>query len=332
MAFHQSIGVVNRATAKVAGSGDVALRKLSFRAMGTVCEVQFVAESEEQAVTFAEAAKGWTLAFEAKYSRFRADSLISEINRAAGKEWVAIDAEAEGLFALCDGLYFLTKGVLDPTALAVARLWDVKQEHPRIPSDAEIAAAKRLCGWPSVRREAGRIFLPREGMALDLGGFGKEWAVDQVAALAVQHGLKNFLVDFGHDLSAYGQPPHGGFWHVGLEDPEKPGTAWAGVGLRGQGMASSGNYLRCFVLNGKRYGHIVDPRTGYPAQNECQAVYVIAGSCLEAGILSTSALILGPHEGIELIRCTFGAEGCIVTPRERLYTHGFHQYLVTTQS
>lgn len=333
MAIRQSIGGGRVEVANTNTAGSVsALRRLSFYAMGTQCEVQYVADSDRQAAAFEDEARRWTLGFEAKYSRFRADSLISRINAAAGKEWVSIDAETEGLLALCDGLYFLTKGVLDPTSLAVTRLWDFRQPNPRMPTEAEITEAKKLCGWPKVKQEPGKIFLPKAGMALDLGGFGKEWAVDQVATIAARHGLRDYLVDFGHDLHARGKPPHGGFWHVGLEDPANPGTGWAGVGLSGQGMASSGNYLRYLTLNGKRYGHIVDPRTGYPTQNECLAVYVIAGSCLEAGVLSTSALILGGHEGIELISGTFGAEGCIVTTRERFYSKGFHNYLVTAKT
>lgn len=329
MAIRQSIGGGRIEAANTRATNGAALRRLSFYAMGTQCEVQYLAESDAQAAGFEADARNWTLAFEAKYSRFREDSLISRINAAAGKEWVSIDAEAEALLALCDGLYFLTKGVLDPTSLPVTKLWDYRQTNPRVPTETEINDAKRLCGWPKVKREPGKIFLPKEGMALDLGGFGKEWAVDQVAAIATHHGLRDFMVDFGHDLHARGKPPHGSFWHVGLEDPANPGTAWAGVGLSGHGMASSGNYLRYLTLNGKRYGHIVDPRTGYPTQNECLAVYVIAGSCLEAGVLSTSALILGAREGIELISGTFGAEGCIVTPRERFYSKGFQNYTVT---
>lgn len=150
---------------------------------------------------------GWVQAFEAKYSRFRPDSLVSRINAAAGREWVAVDADMEQLLQLCQTLHALTRGVLDPTALPLLRLWNYKVAHPVLPRPEEIAAARRLVGWTKVQRAPGRVFLPEPGMALDFGGFGKEYAVDIVAQLALEHGIADVLVDFGHDLRALGRPP-----------------------------------------------------------------------------------------------------------------------------
>ncbi|MDX2110505.1 MAG: FAD:protein FMN transferase [Verrucomicrobiota bacterium] len=310
------------------GGGDASLRKLQFTAFGTQCELQYVCMDATAAAAFEQDALNWACGFQAKYSRFVPESIISQINAAAGKDWVAIDADTESLFQLCDSLHFLTKGMLDPTTLPITRLWDVKSTNPRIPTESEVKSTLRLVGWPKVKRAKGRIFLPETGMALDLGGFGKEYAVDAVAEIAKHHGLTNVLVDFGHDLRCFGRPPHGNFWHVGLEDPNQPGSAWAGVAISNCGMASSGNYVRCFIRDGKRYGHIVDPRTGYPVNNDTLATYVIGGSCLEAGILSTSCYILGAVEGIALINATYGVEGCIFTQRERLYSQQFYKYLV----
>src|SRR5215212_8544349 len=158
---------------------DIPLRKLSFAALGTLCEVQYAAPAgDRQAADFERSATTWVNAFEAKYSRFRADSLLSRINAAAGKEWIEIDPEMEGMLKLCDTLHFMTQGVLDPTALPLIRLWNYKAETPRIPSAIEVAAARSLVGWKKVQRAPGKIFLPELGMALDFGGFGKEYAVD----------------------------------------------------------------------------------------------------------------------------------------------------------
>ena len=181
------------------------LRKLSFPALGTLCEVQYAAPGgDAQAAAFERAAVAWVAAFEAKYSRFRPDSLVSRINAAAGREPIAIDAEMEGLLKLCDTLHFMTQGVLDPTALPLIRLWNYQAERPRIPAPEEIAAARALVGWKKVQRTPGQVFLPEPGMALDFGGFGKEYAVDLVAQIAVDHGITSALVDFGHDLRAIG--------------------------------------------------------------------------------------------------------------------------------
>ena len=308
-----------------------ALQRIAFRAMGTKCEIQYACDDPKRAVAFERTAMGWVQAFEAKYSRFRDDSLIGRINAAAGREWIEIDAEMEQMLKLCDTLFFLTQGILDPTALPLLTIWNYKVEHPVLPTESEIAAARRLVGWSKVQRTPGKIFLPEAGMALDLGGFGKEYAVDIVAEIAADLGIANVLVDFGHDLRALGKPPGRPAWHVGLEDPKQPGTSAGSVALGGsRGIASSGDYLRRFTHDGKRYGHIIDPRTGRPVANDCLQSTVIAGTCLHAGVLSTTAFVLGVAKGIEFIQTFPGAEGQIVTECARAQTRGFFNHVVST--
>jgi thiamine biosynthesis lipoprotein len=308
----------------------VPLRKLSFPALGTLCEVQYAAPGgDDQAGAFERAATHWVNAFEAKYSRFRPDSLLSRINTAAGRDWVEVDAEMEGLLKLCDTLFFMTQGIMDPTTLPLIQLWNYKADTPRIPAAAEIAAARALVGWKKVQRAPGRIFLPEAGMALDFGGFGKEYAVDITAQIAVDHGILNALVDFGHDLRAAGAPPGRPAWHIGLEDPKNPGTPAGTMAIVGKGVASSGDYLRGFVIDGKRYGHIIDPRSGWPVANGCLQATVVAANCLQAGVLSTTAFVLGVPRGIEFIQASPGAEGLIVMDRARAQTRGFFNYVVS---
>lgn len=299
-----------------------------WRALGTDCLLQFPASSGEKGRSFISAAMTWVENFEARYSRFRETSLLSRINAAAGKSWVTIDAEMERKLDLCASIHFMTQGVLDVTALPIQRLWDYKAETPRVPSDAEIQAARRLVGFQKIKRETGKIFLPEPGMCLDFGGWGKEYAVDVVAQIARDHGIQRVLVDFGHDIRALGTPPERPAWHIGLEDPTAPGTHKGSVAVIDRGVASSGDYQRGFTLNGKRYGHIVDPRSGMPVSNECRQVTVIAPSCLQAGILSTAAFVLGPANGIRLIQETMGAEGLILTDKARHQTRGFFNYVV----
>lgn len=267
--------------------------------------------------------------FEAKYSRFRPDSLISRINAAAGRDWVAIDEEMERILDLSGSIYAMTRGLLDITALPLMRLWDYKAVVPRIPSATEIAEAKRLVGWPRVQREPGRVRLPEAGMALDLGGWGKEYAVDFVAGIAREHGITAALVDFGHDLRAVGAAPGKPGWHIGLEDPVRPGDAcWGSMSIRDRGVASSGDYRRGFTIDGVRYGHIIDPRTGRPVAHGARQVTVIAPTCVQAGVLSTTAFILPPAEGVRFIQESMGAEGCIVADGARHQTRGFFNYVV----
>ncbi len=301
---------------------------LVFQAMGTVCRVSVADASSVGVNAYFQAVLDWVADFEAKYSRFLDGSLISRINRAAGTEWVSVDEEMERLFAMCQELRFFTRGVFDPTALPLIRLWNWKANPPVIPSESDIEAARELVGWSKIQRKPGAVFLPRHGMSLDLGGIGKEYAVDWVAQMAGQYGIENVLVDFGQDIRALGKPPGKPAWHVGLEDPKQPGTCWASVAATGVAVATSGDYLRHFNLGGKRYGHIIDPRTGYPVDNGCTSVTVIAPSCTLAGILTTTVFILGPTEGFELIQRSFGASGVISGSTGRFITPKFNQHLV----
>jgi len=319
------------APAPTPAGSDLPLRRRVFPALGTQCELQYAAPGgDAQAAEFERQAVGWVEAFEAKYSRFRPTSLLSRINAAAGQAWVEVDADAEQMFKLCDTLAFMTQGVLDPTALPLIRLWNWKDPHPVVPSAEQVAAARRLVGWGKVQRAPGRIFLPEAGMAIDFGGFGKEYAVDLVAQIATQCGIVQVLVDFGHDLRVLGAPPGRPAWHIGLEDPQRPGQSWGSVALSGSlGIASSGDYLRCFVADGRRYGHIIDPRNGRPVANGCIQATVIAATCLQAGVLSTTAFVLGLTQGIDFIQACPGAEGLLLADQVRAQTRGFFRYVVS---
>jgi thiamine biosynthesis lipoprotein len=302
------------------------LRHLSFRAMSTVCRVVFQAQDPAQAEEFENEVMSWVAWFEARYSRFIPDSLISRINLAAGKDWVATDPETDALLNLCGDMIFFTRGVFDPTALPLLRLWNWKARPPAIPDGAAIQAALELVGWHKVQRRPGAIFLPRAGMSLDLGGIGKEYAVDRVMARALELGLKNVLVDFGQDVRVQGRPPGKEAWHVGLQDPRNLNRCWTGVAVTQGAVATSGDAVRHFVHQGRRYGHIVDPRNGYPVDNGTLSVSVIAPHCTFAGILSTSAFVLGLKEGLEMITLCPGVEGCIITENARNQTRLFHEY------
>ncbi len=317
--------VFARIQASARWSSSAGWQQVSFQALGSPCRLQFLAPGPSLA--FGQTILKWVAGFEARYSRFLPDSLISRINRAAGKEWVAIDPETDRLFALCHEMHFLTRGVFDPTALPLIELWDWKARPPVLPEEATVQAALRKVGWRKVQRAPGKVFLPETGMTLDLGGVGKEYAVDQVLQLALELGATSVLVDFGHDVRVHGPAPQNKpAWHIGLEDPRRPGQCWTGVAINQRAVATSGDYLRCFVHEGRRYGHILDVRTGRPVANGCLAVSVVAPSCTLAGMLSTAAFVLGPEEGLRLLESTYAAAGCIITETGRVPSRKFCEY------
>ena len=301
---------------------------VSFRAMGTSCEMLFSARSRAAANEFKQAAFRWLAEFEAKYSRFIDSSLISEINRSAGGRWVEIDGPTDELLSLCDWYHWMTGGVFDPTSLPLLLLWDYHKSPAVLPTDAEIQKARALVGWGKVQRAGGKVFLPEPGMKLDIGGIGKEYAVDQVVNMALASGIENILVDFGRDLRVHGQPPEKGAWRIGLEHPDVPGQCWCGVAQDRGAVCTSGDYARFIEVDGKRYGHIIDPRSGYPVHNGCKAATVLAPTCTEAGMLATTSFILGAEQGLELLARNFSAEGCIWTEQGIFETRRFRRYVI----
>ena len=319
------------AAARVAQSAqatvDNGLHKLEFRAMSTQCQIKLHGVSVSVARDFQRDAVAWVGQFEARYSRFIPDSLIGKINAAAGEHWVETDSETDRLLNLCQELFFFTRGSFDPTALPLMKLWNWKANPPVIPTDDAIQAARQLVGWNKIQRRPGGIFLPQAGMSIDLGGIGKEYAVDCVMNMAIQRGIPNVLIDFGQDVRVLGHAPEKKFWWIGLDDATAPGKCWGGVAVTDHAVATSGDYLRNFVFNGRRYGHIIDPRTGYPALNDCRAVSVIAPSCTIAGLLSTSICILGAKEGLQLIELHPGAAAAVTTETTKLYSRKFHEYV-----
>lgn len=299
-----------------------------FNAMGTVCQVDFEARSVAAAREFQAWTLAWVTRFEQRFSRFRPDSLVARINAEAGGDWVPIDSETESLLALCDTFHRTTRGAFDPAVLPLLDLWDYRVRDARPPAADAVARAMECCGWDKVQRRAGQVRLTRPGMGLDLGGIGKEYAVDCVMQEGIRRGMGSMLVNFGHDLRVRGQAPEGGAWRIGLEDPSDPGRCWDGLALRDRAVTTSGDYLRHFESEGRRYGHILDPRTGWPVSNGCQAVTVVAPTCTEAGLLSTAAFILGAGEGIDLLETHYEAHGCIWHENKRHETRRFHEFLI----
>jgi thiamine biosynthesis lipoprotein len=304
------------------------LTELEFHALGTRCRVCLVEPARRAADAYLEALLNWVADFEAKYSRYLNDSLVSRINDCAGGDWVDIDPETSGLLDLCGQLHFMSRGAFDATALPLLKLWDWKSRPTQVPSDDAISATHELVGWRKVERRPGQVRLPVRGMCLDLGGIGKEYAVDAAVDLAVSYGIAQVMADFGQDIRAAGQPPGRPAWHIGLENPRQPGQCWASVAAKDLAVATSGDYLRHTMINGRRYGHILDPRTGYPVDNGCLSVTVMAPSCVLAGAMTTAAFILGPELGLPLIQCQFGVCGAMITHRETLFTPQFHAYVV----
>ncbi len=261
-----------------------------FRAMGSPCELRLYAESPDDARDVAAQARAEIDRLERKYSRYRDDSLATRINRSAGDpDGIELDEETAGLLDYAAIAHRESDGLFDPTSGILRRAWDFRAG--RLPSREAVAALLPRVGWEKLRWKRPRLCLP-EGMELDFGGFVKEYAADRVAELCRQRGLRHGLVDLGGDLSVVGPHPDGSPWRVGVRDPRRPDRALACVLLRYGGVASSGDYERFMIVDGRRYSHLLDPRSGWPVEGLAGAT-VMAPHCLVAGTASTVALLRG---------------------------------------
>jgi FAD:protein FMN transferase len=266
-----------------------------FRAMGSPCELRLYAGSREEAERVADAAVEEVARLESKYSRYRESSLASRINRSAGDAaGVEVDPETARLLDYAATCWAESGGLFDITSGVLRRVW--KLDSGRVPSQREIEAILPCVGWQRVRWRSPRLSLPREGMELDFGGFVKEYAVDRVTALCRRLGVRHGLVDLGGDLGVVGPHPDGAPWRVGVRDPRRPERAIAVVALARGALASSGDYERCMAVDGRRYGHVLDPRSGWPVEG-LAAVSVVAPHCLVAGTASTVGMLKGRREG-----------------------------------
>lgn len=230
-----------------------------------------------------------------RYSHYRGDSLLAHLAADAGTgRWVDLTPEDERLFALTDTLHEVSAGVFDPTIGPLSRLWDFR--NARVPAADVLDEARRCIGWQRFEREPGRARLQRTGMCLDLGGLVKEYAADRVAAILRERGIRHGLVDLGGDLAVIGPRPDGSAWRIGIRNPCAAAAAVANIALRSGGLATSGTDARSFLHQGRRYSHLIDPRSAEPIQS-FDSISVRAESCLAAGAVATVALLLGTESG-----------------------------------
>jgi thiamine biosynthesis lipoprotein len=270
------------------------LHHYPFKAMGSPCELQLYADSPAAAGAAAEQALAEVRRLEAQYSRYRDDSVTTRINRSAGDpRGVEVDAETAGLLDYAATAWEQSGGLFDLTTGVLRRAWDFKAK--RVPTPEEIAEVLPLVGWDKLRWQRPILTVPA-GMELDFGGYVKEYAADSAARVCRAAGIRHGLVELGGDIALVGPHPDAAPWQVGVRNPRDPEAAVARIPLRQGAIASSGDYERYFEQGGRRYCHILNPKSGWPAQG-LRSVSVIAAQCLVAGTASTVAMLMGPDEG-----------------------------------
>jgi len=271
------------------------LARRPFRAMGSPCELHLYGESRNFCDALSERAIAEVLRLERKYSRYRDDSVTSSINRSAGDSaGVRVDDETASLLDYASTANETSGGLFDPTSGVLRRVWNFKSGS--VPAREAIDEVLPLVGWARVAWRRPLLVLPQAGMELDFGGLVKEYAADRVAELCRASGARHGMVDLGGDLAVIGPHPDGKPWVIGIRDPRAPQSAMASVRLHAGAIATSGDYERAMVVDGVRYTHVLDPRTGWPVTG-LRSVSVVADRCLIAGTATTVAMLLGEADG-----------------------------------
>ena len=279
-----------------------------FQALGGPCEVLLDLPGLDDARHFVALAADEARRIEAKFSRYSASGVVHRINNAKGRP-VTLDEEAAALLDFAQTCHRLSDGAFDITSGVLRRAWTFDGSD-RLPDPAAVTALLPHVGWHRVNWTRPVLQLP-PGMQIDLGGIGKEYAVDQAARQLSAAGISAALINFGGDVFALGPRANGEPWMVGIDDPRATGQACVrAVPLYRSGLATSGDARRFLQKDGERYGHILNPKTGWPVRGAPRSVSVKADSCVDAGMLATFAMLKGPDA--ENFLKTEGAEHFII--------------------
>ena len=266
--------------------------------MASHCEVRVYAPDEPTARHWSDAAIAEVHRIETKYSRYRDDSVTTAINHAAGGAAITVDAETASLLDFAAKLHAQSDGLFDLTSGVLRRAWDFKTA--RVPAQAALDQVLPRVGWSKVEWHTPVLQLWAE-MEIDFGGIGKEYAADRAVAIVAELGAQHGLVNLGGDVRVIGPHAEGSAWRIAVQDPRgKPGTTVAYMDVPHGAMATSGDYERYFEHEGRRYSHLLDPRTGWPAEY-WRSVSVVAPLCIVAGACATVAMLKPAEDALQFL-------------------------------
>lgn len=263
----------------------------AFLAMGSPCEVLCGTDDEFLANDLLDHIAGEAWRIEDKFSRYLPDNTVDKINRSNG-EVVEVDEETANLLDFAASLHEMSDGRFDITSGALRKAWTFDGSD-KIPDDSRVRSILETIGWDKVSWQRPTLAL-QAGMQIDFGGIGKEYAVDKAASLVNEKTGAPMLLNFGGDIVATGPPDNTNGWQVGVEALDTSTRKADRVIRLSQGaLATSGDARRFLLKDGVRYGHILDPTTGWPVTDAPRSITVAADTCTQAGMLATLAMLQG---------------------------------------
>ena len=319
----------------LAGCGSKEVR-FSGRTMGTVYHIKVVAPYFKQTAFLKKEIEQRLREINLSMSTYIPDSEISRFNNISQVDRpICISNDFYYVLTVSARLYQITHRAWDGTVRPLIALWgfDIPEKTERIPAQKEIDTVLQNIGFDNIIIQDNQCLIKKNPqIALDLGSIAKGFGTDQIAAMLRKQGFDNFLVEIGGEVYASGVRQNGHEWRIGVNTPLKEAAynqVYKMVTLKNKALATSGDYRKFFVKSGQRYSHVLDPRTGYPVQNGVISVSVMADDCTLADGLATALMVMGPDDGLALVKHLDGVECMLVTQSDdghlnNYYSSGFN--------
>jgi len=289
--------------------------------MGTRFEFAAVTNNEQLAWEAIEAGIKETQRIEALLSEWQPNSQTSEINRNAGIKPMVVDQELYDLISRCLRISRMTGGAFDISFAAVDKVWHFDGTMKSLPTPQEVAASVSKIGYERIRLDPAShsVFLREPGMKIGFGAIGKGYAAGRARDLMRSMGIPGGVVNAAGDLTTWGKQANGESWYVGIADPAEKDKVFSWLTADEIAVVTSGNYEKYVEIGGKRYAHIIDPRTGYPVSG-LKSVTIVCPKAELADALATAVSVMGAEEGLHLINQLKGVECLLITDTNELLT------------
>ncbi len=293
----------------------------TLKLMGSRFDLTVVAENQEEGNEYLDLAISEISRIEKLISSWDPQSQTSAINRNAGFKPVKVDPELFQLIERALKVSNLTQGAFDISYASMDRIWKFDGSVTEMPPKETIKQSVSKVGYQNIilDRDNQTVFLKNKGMKIGFGAIGKGYAADKAKALLVEKGVKSGIINASGDLNAWGTQPNGKDWMVAIVNPLNKSKVFSWLPVKNQAVVTSGNYEKYIILNGERYSHIIDPRTGYPSKGILSATIFTQNAEL-ADALATSIFVMGVETGLDFINQLKGVECIIVDQDNKVIT------------
>ncbi|MDD7200322.1 MAG: FAD:protein FMN transferase [Sphaerochaetaceae bacterium] len=291
----------------LAGCQQQGYDRQSLIALGTVCTIQLPAGTRPQVYDQVQKALDTV---DGELSRTKASSQIAILNR---EKQAALSDDVLALLQEGIEVAEKTDGAFDPAIGALTGMWAIATDHPRVPSEEEIQSVDT--DWRHIRIVGDQVTIP-SNMEIDLGAIGKGYAADRIKEVLRENRVSSALVNLGGNIYAIGEKQGGNPWVIGLRDPNgSEGQAFITIQVRDLSLVTSGAYERNFTQDGVTYHHILDRKSGYPAESDLASASIIGPSSTLCDALSTSVFVLGSEKGMDLVESLAGY-ACVLVKKD----------------